>query len=334
MSKAESLLSDDLDGNKIELGSEYKLGKIGILDIYSIMMNEIKKTEIYQKINELTKNIDYMIYFDKLKKGDPIAISIAGISFIIGMYLAYSLLSFVTDTNTEPELPDKKKKEEDEKEPLRDFTLEQLKEYDGIKNKSIYIGLCGEIFDVTSASDFYGVGNSYHCFAGRNATRAMAKLSFDEEDLSNQKIDDLGPFERSTLEDWYEKFKYYKCYPIIGKYSIPPTNLTFTKEELLNYKGLQEVNDVSRIDTPIYMAIKKNVLDVSYGGKEMYGINGPYHRFTGIDASRALAKMSFDPSDIASSDLSDLQPEQLKILDDWEKKFIDVKKYPIVGTLI
>jgi hypothetical protein len=63
----------------------------------------------------------------------------------------------------------------------------------------------------------------YNCFAGRDATRAMAKLSFEEIDLSNSNIDDLGPFELSTLEDWFSKFKDYKCYPIIGRVSKPNT---------------------------------------------------------------------------------------------------------------
>jgi hypothetical protein len=51
----------------------------------------------------------------------------------------------------------------------------------------------------------------------------MAKLSFEEIDLSNSNIDDLGPFELSTLEDWFSKFKDYKCYPIIGRVSKPNT---------------------------------------------------------------------------------------------------------------
>ena len=82
------------------------------------------------------------------------------------------------------------------------------------------------------------------------------------------------------------------------------------------------------------MAIKGQVLDVSYGGMEMYGPDGPYYLFAGRDASRALAKMSFSPSDVESSDLSDLSPDQLKVLDDWEKKFIQAKKYPVVGKLV
>ena len=111
---------------------------------------------------------------------------------------------------------------------------------------------------------------SYHCFAGREASRAMAKLSFEEEQLSNLNLSDLNAFERSTLDDWYEKFKHYKCYPVVGLVSQPPTGLCLTKEQLRQHDGKQEV-PAGRVDAPIYISLKRQVLDVSYGGKEMYG---------------------------------------------------------------
>jgi hypothetical protein len=53
---------------------------------------------------------------------------------------------------------------------------------------------------------------------------------------------------------------------------------------------------------------------VSYGGKEMYQApNGPYSVFAGRDASRALAKMSFDPADLNSSNISDLTEDEIKV---------------------
>jgi membrane-associated progesterone receptor component len=59
----------------------------------------------------------------------------------------------------------------------------------------------------------------------------------------------------------------------------------------------------------------------------------PVSKSSGKDVSRALAKMSFEPDDINSRVLSDLTPEQLKVLDDWDEKFENKKKYPVVGTL-
>ena len=173
----------------------------------------------------------------------------------------------------------------------------------------------------------------YNCFAGRDATRAMAKLSFDEVDLANSNVDDLGPFELDVLNDWYSKFRDYKCYPIIGKVSMPSTGQNFTCAELAASKEDKSVPK-GRVDTPLLVGINGNVIDVSYGGKEMYGHDGPYNLFVGIDASRALAKMSFKEEDLNSRELTDITPEQQKTLAQWEEKFIKVRKYPVVGQLV
>lgn len=61
-----------------------------------------------------------------------------------------------------------------------------------------------------------------------------------------------------------------------------------------------------------------------------YGPGGPYALFAGKDASRALAKMSFEPKDL-TSDISDLGPFELEALQDWEYKFMS--KYVKVGTV-
>jgi membrane-associated progesterone receptor component len=174
---------------------------------------------------------------------------------------------------------------------------------------------------------------SYNCFAGRDATRAMAKLSFDEADLSNSNIDDISPFERDVLEDWYSKFRDYKNYPIIGRVSQPPAPTEFTRAKLLELKNTTEVPK-GRVNAPLLVGLCGQVIDVSYGGYEMYGPGGPYNLFVGVDASRALAKMSFKEEDLRSSDLSDLTEEQKKVLEDWRKKLVETRKYPIVGTLV
>jgi hypothetical protein len=41
---------------------------------------------------------------------------------------------------------------------LRDFTIVQLKEFNGNDNKPIYISLRGDVFDVTIAKELYGEG--------------------------------------------------------------------------------------------------------------------------------------------------------------------------------
>jgi membrane-associated progesterone receptor component len=274
-------------------------------------------------------------------KGDLKSLFYVLLTCVIAFYIAYAVLGAAIspffadqDPNYGKEAGSNGKKEaEEEREPPKDFTVAQLRDFDGTKGKPIYVSLSLEVYDVSSGRDFYGEGSGYHCFAGREASRAMAKLSFDEEDLANHDISDLGPFEKSVLDDWIQKFKHFKCYPIVGKVSIPPKDLELSREQMIEYRGLQEVPE-GRIDAPIYIGINGKILDVSYGGKEMYGQGGPYFLFAGHDASKALAKMSFEEEHLRSTDLSDLTPEQQKTLSDWDKKLTVSRKYPVVGRII
>ena len=115
-------------------------------------------------------------------------------------------------------------KSSEEPTPLRDFTVVQLEDFNGLnkdnKNK-VYISLRRDVFDVTSARDtFYGPGQPYFSFAGREASRAMAKMSFDESELRDGlNVSELGPFESSTLDDWIQKF-HMKGYPIVGRSAL------------------------------------------------------------------------------------------------------------------
>jgi|EP00945_MAST-04E_sp_MAST-4E-sp1_P000053 glutathione S-transferase/predicted heme/steroid binding protein len=96
---------------------------------------------------------------------------------------------------------------------------------------------------------------------------------------------------------------------------------SFTTEELLQYRGEEN-------GKPAYLCAKGVVFDVS--ANEMYKAGNSYHLFTGHDASRSLAKMSLDPSDLNGA-TDDLNENQLSTLDDWFKKFTE--KYPRVGVL-
>ncbi|KAE8722438.1 Membrane steroid-binding protein 2 [Hibiscus syriacus] len=80
---------------------------------------------------------------------------------------------------------------------------------------------------------------------------------------------------------------------------------------------------------PLLIAIKGQIYDVS-SSKMFYGRGGAYSMFTGRDASRALAMLSFKPEDLTGN-LEGLSAEELGVLDDWESKFIE--KYPVVGRL-
>jgi len=265
--------------------------------------------------------------------------------------------------------------EEEEPDPPRNFTVEQLKYFDGTKDektddeKPVYLSVNGTVFDVTDGKDFYGPEGPYCNFAGRECGVALAKMSFDTEHLDDlEGCDSLPPSEKQELEGWIEKFTYYRPYPIKGRLvpdSIlaPLKDRVLTKEDLAkndgsdddgeeeakeasgdndNGKGKTNTTTTTTATTkipkgyataPIYLGAGDKVFDVSFGGVLSYGPKGGYNRFAGKDASRALAKMSFDPEDLANTSVDDLEDKQKKILQDWIKTFEERKKYPIVGKL-
>lgn len=68
-----------------------------------------------------------------------------------------------------------------------------------------------------------------------------------------------------------------------------------------------------------------------HSSRLFYGPGGPYAFFAGKETSRALALMSFDPSDI-NGNLEDLSEAELEVLHDWEEKFKE--KYVKVGKIV
>ena len=89
----------------------------------------------------------------------------------------------------------------------RDYSLSELAGYDGSDpTKPLLIGIRGHVYDVTRGRDFYGPGGPYGMFAGKDCTRALAKVSFDEE-LFTGDIEGLESDELDKLEEWIEMFE-------------------------------------------------------------------------------------------------------------------------------
>ncbi|XP_073125602.1 membrane steroid-binding protein 1-like [Henckelia pumila] len=109
---------------------------------------------------------------------------------------------------------------------LGEISEGDLKHYDGSDpNKPLLMAIKGQIYDVTQSRMFYGPGGPYALFAGKDASRALAKMSFDEKDL-NGDLMGLGVFELDALQDWEYKFmsKYVKVGTV--KATIPVTDGT------------------------------------------------------------------------------------------------------------
>lgn len=89
----------------------------------------------------------------------------------------------------------------------RDYSLSEIAIYDGADPaKPLLIGIRGHVYDVTHGKSFYGPGGPYGMFAGKDCTRALAKMAFDEE-LFTGDVDGLEPDELDKLDEWIEMFE-------------------------------------------------------------------------------------------------------------------------------
>lgn len=95
------------------------------------------------------------------------------------------------------------------------LTREQLREFDGSgSDGKVYLAVGGVIFDVTN-SPSYVKGGGYSMFAGRDATVALAKMSFDKK-LLEMTVEEanLSEGHLKSVEGWVEF--YTEKYPIVG----------------------------------------------------------------------------------------------------------------------
>ena len=96
-----------------------------------------------------------------------------------------------------------------------ELTVAELRAYDGSEDgKPIYVAVKGIVYDVTSGKSFYGLGGAYSLFAGRDASRALGKMSKNEEDVSGN-LDGLTEKELGVLDDWEKKFQ--DKYPVVAR---------------------------------------------------------------------------------------------------------------------
>ncbi|XP_022971619.1 membrane steroid-binding protein 2-like [Cucurbita maxima] len=102
------------------------------------------------------------------------------------------------------------------------LTEQQLRAYDGSDpNKPLLMAIKGQIYDVSSGRTFYGPGSPYSMFVGKDASRALALLSFKPEDI-NGNLEGLNEEELVILQDWEYKFmeKYVKVGELVSEEAL------------------------------------------------------------------------------------------------------------------
>ncbi|XP_057523585.1 membrane steroid-binding protein 2-like [Amaranthus tricolor] len=145
----------------------------------------------------------------------PISLVVISILMIITYKIVSGMFVMVDDYKAVQKM--KETFEEDlKREPVQlgEITEEKLKEFDGSDpKKPLLMAIKGQIYDVSKGRMFYGPGGPYALFAGRDATRALALMSFDPQDL-NGNIEGLSESELDVLQDW--ELKFIEKYPKVG----------------------------------------------------------------------------------------------------------------------
>ncbi|KAF9281594.1 hypothetical protein BGZ68_006540 [Mortierella alpina] len=104
---------------------------------------------------------------------------------------------------------------------FKEYTPKELAQFDGrTKDTRILMAIQGKVFDVTRGRNFYGPDGPYGNFAGRDASRGLAKNSFDKSmltalDAPIDKLEDLNDEEKESLSDWAGHFE--GKYQLVGK---------------------------------------------------------------------------------------------------------------------
>ncbi|KAI8380853.1 hypothetical protein BD560DRAFT_365461 [Blakeslea trispora] len=123
-----------------------------------------------------------------------------------------AVLAYIVRSYTTPNKPVVESAKHPEVMVFKNYTPFDLLPFDGHDNKKpILMGINGSVYDVTRGRNFYGPEGPYANFAGHDASRGLAKNSFDEDMLVDPKgpidrLEDLTAEEWESLREWEQHF--------------------------------------------------------------------------------------------------------------------------------
>ncbi|XP_043658899.1 membrane-associated progesterone receptor component 1 [Drosophila teissieri] len=116
----------------------------------------------------------------------------------------------------------------------RDFTVKELRQYDGNQpDGRVLVAVNGIVYDVSKGRRFYGPGGPYATFAGRDASRNLANFSVEAIDKDEyDDLSDLSGVQMDSVREWEMQFK--EKYELVGKLlrkGEEPTNYDDDEDE-------------------------------------------------------------------------------------------------------
>lgn len=151
----------------------------------------------------------------------PLNIALVCVITILVYKIFKSRQRVPVEYRVEPELPKMKK---------RDFTIEELRKYDGTGEEGrILVAVNGKVFDVTKGKKFYGPGGPYSAFGGRDASRGLATFSVTGGKETYDDLSDLNSVEMESVKEWEMQFT--EKYDYIGRLLKPGEKATSYSDE-------------------------------------------------------------------------------------------------------
>ena len=84
----------------------------------------------------------------------------------------------------------------------------------------IYVGLKGQVYDVSLRRDLYAPGKTYHCFVGKDAS-----IQYGTGCASNSCVGSIdNPDAQLLIEEWLEFYHNHDIYKYIGRLATDPVD--------------------------------------------------------------------------------------------------------------